>query len=92
MGTYGYAAPEYVLTGKKHLFGLLSKEVFARRLRLSMFELCFSGHLNSKSDIYSFGVVLFEALCGKPPLLRDRGGANNKIPIADWVLILSNDN
>ena len=47
--------------------------------------------LSEKVDIYSFGVVLFEALCGKPPLIRDRGSANNKIHIVDWVLILSND-
>ena len=47
--------------------------------------------LSEKVDIYSFGVVLFEALCGKPPLIRDHGSANNKIHIVDWVLILWND-
>ncbi|KAL7610814.1 hypothetical protein Lser_V15G10305 [Lactuca serriola] len=44
MGTYGYAAPEYVNTG----------------------------HLTTKSDIYSFGVVLLELLTGRRAMDKKR--------------------
>ena len=37
MGTYGYAAPDYIETG----------------------------HLTAKSDVWSFGVVLYEILTGR---------------------------
>lgn len=44
MGTYGYAAPEYVATG----------------------------HLTTKSDVYSYGVVLLEMLSGRRALDKNR--------------------
>ncbi|KAK6935068.1 Serine-threonine/tyrosine-protein kinase, catalytic domain [Dillenia turbinata] len=55
VGTYGYAAPEYVE----------------------------SGHLNVKSDIWSFGVVLYEILTARRSLDRNRPAEEQKL--LEWV-------
>ncbi|KAJ0105200.1 hypothetical protein Patl1_18330 [Pistacia atlantica] len=55
VGTYGYAAPEYVETG----------------------------HLKVQSDIWSFGVVLYEILTGRRSLERNRPTMEQKL--LDWV-------
>ncbi|KAG6687669.1 hypothetical protein I3842_11G084700 [Carya illinoinensis] len=55
VGTYGYAAPEYVETG----------------------------HLTIHSDIWSFGVVLYEILTGRRVLERNRPTVEQKL--LDWV-------
>ncbi|KAG6633572.1 hypothetical protein I3843_12G056200 [Carya illinoinensis] len=55
VGTYGYAAPEYVETG----------------------------HLTTQSDIWSFGVVLYEILTGRRALERNRPTSEQKL--LDWV-------
>ncbi|KAJ8512961.1 hypothetical protein OPV22_003395 [Ensete ventricosum] len=55
MGTYGYAAPDYVETG----------------------------HLTAKSDVWSFGVVLYEILTGRHSLERNR--PKNEQQLLDWV-------
>ncbi|KAE9460308.1 hypothetical protein C3L33_07781, partial [Rhododendron williamsianum] len=54
MGTYGYAAPEYVNTG----------------------------HLTTRSDIYSFGVVLLELLTGRRALDKTRPKSEQNL--VDW--------
>ncbi|KAL0346522.1 UNVERIFIED_CONTAM: putative serine/threonine-protein kinase PBL19 [Sesamum calycinum] len=55
VGTYGYAAPDYIETG----------------------------HLTSKSDVWSFGVVLYEILTGRRSLERDRPRSEQKL--LEWI-------
>ncbi|GMJ06074.1 PBS1-like 19 [Hibiscus trionum] len=55
VGTYGYAAPEYVKTG----------------------------HLTVQSDIWTFGVVLYEILTGRRAVERNRPTSEQKL--LDWV-------
>ncbi|KAA8525952.1 hypothetical protein F0562_007948 [Nyssa sinensis] len=55
VGTYGYAAPDYVETG----------------------------HLTIKSDIWSFGVVLYELLTGRRTVERNRPAMEQKL--LEWV-------
>lgn len=55
VGTYGYAAPEYLETG----------------------------HLTSKSDIYSYGVVLYEIITGRRTVDRNRPSMEQKL--LEWV-------
>lgn len=55
VGTYGYAAPDYIETG----------------------------HLTSKSDVWSFGVVLYEILAGRRSMERERPKIEQKL--LDWV-------
>ncbi|KAL2491360.1 putative receptor-like protein kinase [Abeliophyllum distichum] len=55
VGTYGYAAPDYIETG----------------------------HLTSKSDVWSFGIVLYEILTGRRSLERERPRSEQKL--LNWV-------
>ncbi|KAI9191939.1 hypothetical protein LWI28_015795 [Acer negundo] len=61
MGTQGYAAPEYVMTG----------------------------HLTSKSDVFSFGVVLLELLTGKRSIDNTRPGRERSL--IEWARPLMRD-
>ncbi|CAD6260132.1 unnamed protein product [Miscanthus lutarioriparius] len=55
MGTFGYAAPDYVQTG----------------------------HLTTKSDVWSFGVVLYEILTARRSIERSR--PRNEQKLLEWV-------
>nr|TKS12501.1 hypothetical protein D5086_0000062820 [Populus alba] len=61
VGTYGYAAPDYVETG----------------------------HLTARSDVWSFGVVLYEILTGRRSLERNRPKVEQKL--LEWVKQLPAD-
>ncbi|KAI3458950.1 hypothetical protein Pfo_015613 [Paulownia fortunei] len=55
VGTVGYAAPEYIQTGR----------------------------LTSKSDVWSYGIFLYELITGRRPL--DRNRPKNEQKLLDWV-------
>lgn len=55
VGTMGYAAPEYIQTGR----------------------------LTSKSDVWSYGVFLYELITGRRPLDRNRPKSEQKL--LEWV-------
>ncbi|OMP00810.1 hypothetical protein COLO4_12360 [Corchorus olitorius] len=61
VGTYGYAAPDYVQTGR----------------------------LTDKSDVWGFGVVLYEILTGRRIL--DRGRPKPEQKLLDWVKMFPAD-
>ncbi|XP_047174769.1 serine/threonine-protein kinase RIPK-like isoform X2 [Vigna umbellata] len=61
MGTQGYAAPEYIMTG----------------------------HLTTKSDVYSYGVVLLELLTGRRVV--DKSRSNGGKSLVEWARPLLRD-
>jgi serine/threonine protein kinase len=84
MGTYGYAAPEYVATGTSPRschgayvrYGAFVQQIVMRAA-------VHAGHLYVKSDVYGFGVVLLEVLTGLRALDTDRPTAQHSL--VDWA-------
>lgn len=92
MGTYGYAAPEYVMTGTNlypsAFVGKLVLCKFSIQVILESYSVWFyvgslSGHLSSKSDVYSFGVVLLEMLTGRRSM--DKRRPNGEHNLVEWA-------
>ena len=85
MGTYGYAAPEYLATGivgfilQKHWW-IISSE-FVKWLKKQ--NILTVGHLTAKSDVYSFGVVLLEMLSGKRAVDKNRPSGQHNL--VEWA-------
>ncbi|KAG6487008.1 hypothetical protein ZIOFF_055589 [Zingiber officinale] len=83
MGTFGYAAPEYVATGMQLSTGISMLMIIDMCLRITIVEISYIdltrwwwlrwlGHLYVKSDVYGFGVVLLEMLTGQRALDMNR--------------------
>ncbi|KAK1258906.1 putative receptor-like protein kinase [Acorus gramineus] len=62
----------YVSTGVKGSFGYFDPEYVRTR------------QLTTKSNVYSFGVVLLEALCARPVIVMDL--LSEEINLADWAM------
>lgn len=89
MGTYGYAAPEYVATGNT-ISSLLTDTTVGppqsfgiKALVNWKFSSILTGHLYVKSDVYGFGVVLVELLTGLRAL--DTTRPTGKHTLVDWI-------
>ncbi|KAL6131469.1 hypothetical protein ACLB2K_069844 [Fragaria x ananassa] len=76
MGTYGYAAPEYLETRVLGTYGYAAPEYIA------------TGRLTTKCDVYGFGAVMLELLSGKRVFDKNRPpGEQNLVEWAKPLLV-----
>jgi len=72
VNAYGYLAPEYVyFTQSLLLYGKRKKIIFY--LFIIFCRYFSNGLATTKSDVYAFGVVLFEVTSGKEAIIRTQG-------------------
>jgi serine/threonine protein kinase len=85
MGTYGYAAPEYVATGTYPSVRIPCPYVAEAYtyVRARSPAAASAGHLYVKSDVWGFGVVLLEMLTGLRAL--DTGRPAQQHNLVDWA-------
>ncbi|KAG6766441.1 hypothetical protein NC652_022029 [Populus alba x Populus x berolinensis] len=83
MGTYGYAAPEYVMTGRKVLQHSSAAACDHYYIKAKQAKTLLSGHLTSRSDVYSFGVVLLEMITGRRSM--DKNRPNGEHNLVEWA-------
>lgn len=85
-GTFGYVAPEYLLDGIAYAFGALGAYMDNSKVcELKCVIYTFTGQLTEKSDVYAFGVVLFELLLGRKPV--EMIGESHCQSIVSWVFL-----
>ncbi|MFQ6651124.1 hypothetical protein Gotur_022441 [Gossypium turneri] len=82
MGTYGYAAPEYVMT--EHVPGVVVAYILIfRKCNLHYVKSYDKSHLTARSDVYGFGVVLLEMLLGRRAMDKSRPSREHNL--VEWA-------
>ncbi|MBA0555256.1 hypothetical protein Golob_025447 [Gossypium lobatum] len=90
MGTYGYAAPEYVMTVSKGKIILdFSSSMLCGKDVVENLVFSTPCHLTARSDVYSFGVVLLELLTGRKSVDKTRPSKEQNL--VDWARPKLND-